>query len=136
MMTENEMIVLCFGGSIFLIILVLATVCVWKWPEWKAQHEQHKKQVEEEYAKEPEYKFINARVLTKSVSAYYASFRQPKQLYECKIVFLTETGEEKEVYVSKEVFESIEENQEGTLVTVNGNFFDFGDGEEIEGENV
>jgi hypothetical protein len=46
--------------------------------------------------------------------------------------FLLENGEEREYYVSKEIFDKVEEGQESTLVLLNGMFFYFGEGEEIE----
>ena len=51
-------------------------------------------------------------------------------------IYLTsqfEDGEEKEVAVPQESFEKISVGDEGTLVMLNGAFFAFGDGEEIEG---
>jgi len=128
-MTESDWIILI---SVVVGVAILIPVIVYSIKEGRKAEQIRRKQIEEEYAKEPEYEFINARVLTKSSSSYYASFRQPKLITECKVVFLTETGEEKEFFVSKEFYQSIEENQEGTLVTVNGNLFDFGDGQEIE----
>ena len=128
-MTESDWIILI---SIVVGIAILTPVIVYSIKEGRKAEQIRRKQIEEEYAKEPEYEFVKARVLTKKASSYYASFRQPKRIDECKVVFLTETGEEKEFFVSKEFYQSIEENQEGTLVTVNGNFFDFGDGQEIE----
>ena len=128
-MTESDWIILI---SVLVGVVSILLVLVYSIRASIKEERIRRKQIEEEYAKEPEYEFVQARVLTKSSSSYYASFRQPKLITECKVVFLTETGEEKEFFVSKEFYQSIEENQEGTLVTVNGNLFDFGDGQEIE----
>ena len=48
--------------------------------------------------------------------------------------FRLENGEEREYYVSKELFDRVKEGQESTLVLLNGMFFDFGEGEDIDGE--
>ena len=50
---------------------------------------------------------------------------------EFYVTFKTENDEEIEYPVRQEIWEGIAEYQEGTLVLVNGNFFDFGDGQEI-----
>lgn len=48
------------------------------------------------------------------------------------VTFLTDEGETKEFAVSEEMFQKCTPNATGMLVTVDGKFFDFGDGEEIE----
>ena len=48
------------------------------------------------------------------------------------VTFLTDDGEAKEYAVSEEMYQKCTPNATGMLVTVDGNFFDFGDGEEIE----
>ena len=48
------------------------------------------------------------------------------------VTFLTDDGETKEYTVSEEMYQKCTPNATGTLVTVDGKFFDFGDGEEIE----
>lgn len=56
---------------------------------------------------------------------------------EYYITFLTDDGETVEHEVTETVFEKCAESDTGMLVTVEGKFFDFGDGEEIEeGENT
>ena len=47
------------------------------------------------------------------------------------ITFLTENGEA-EHEVTKEMFDRLAEGDSGMLVTVEGNFFDFGDGQNME----
>lgn len=51
------------------------------------------------------------------------------------ITFKLDDGSEVEYPVTEELFQKTSENQSGTLVTVNGNFFDFGDGEDVDPEN-
>ena len=138
-MTTEEIIML-IGGSILMLTFIVAiiVVCVVKWPQWKEREQQRQAKLEEEYAKEPEYVFQNATVLSKRKSVYYQpSLRMmilPEHGEQCYATFLIENGETVEYPVWEELWQKLEENQEGTLVTVNGNFFDFGDGEEVEEE--
>ena len=46
-------------------------------------------------------------------------------------VFLTDDGERLTYEVPEDVYVSLSEDQTGTLVILNGKFFDFGDGEDI-----
>lgn len=53
------------------------------------------------------------------------------------VAFLTDNGERIEHEVSKEMFEKCIEGDTGMLVTVEGKFFDFSDGEDVEeGEKI
>ena len=135
-MTTEE-IILCVSGMAFIVALII--VCIVKWPQWQEKERQRRAKLEEEYAKEPEYVFQNAKVLSKRKSIYYQpSLRMmvlPEHGEQCYVTFLIESGETVEYGVREELWIELEENQEGTLVTVNGNFFDFGDGTDLE-ENV
>ena len=93
-----------------------------------------RQKVEKEYEREPEYEFEQAQVIERKKLVYYAGVKMPKQIVECKVVFLLERGATMTCYLREEIFDKIKDNQRGTLVTVNGNFFDFGEGEEIEAE--
>lgn len=94
-----------------------------EWEEW------------EESKKEPEYAFFNAKVVGARKYVYHktelAMPMLPMQVDEYYATFRLETGEEIEYKISEELFFTLVEGEEGTLVTVNGNFFDFGSGEEI-----
>ncbi|MBE6563006.1 MAG: DUF2500 domain-containing protein [Ruminococcaceae bacterium] len=75
---------------------------------------------------------VRARVLSKEVGGYYSGTHQTPTYHTVfTVTFLTDAGETKEFNISKETFERIRENQYGLLLTINGNFFDFGDGEDI-----
>lgn len=63
---------------------------------------------------------------------YISELNIPRSVTEYFITFLLETGEERELSLSQEMFEKIEEGQESTLVLLNDMFFDFGEGEPIE----
>lgn len=117
-------------------IIGLVGFLIWYYPKAKRQEELRRKKVEEEYEKEPEYDFVKAKALKKRKEFYYVSnINIPRSQEDYFVTFLTQTGEEKEYPVGKDTYDEIQENQEGELVTVNGNFFYFGDGEEVAEEN-
>jgi hypothetical protein len=124
-------------------IIIVGAIVWWFiacYPKEKEKHLQKQEKLEEECQQAPEYAFIQAKVLLKKKGGYYQSELRmpalPNWIDEQSIVFLTEKGEEVEYPVRLEVFKRIEEGQEGTLVTVNGNFFDFGEGEDVSDEDV
>lgn len=80
--------------------------------------------------KEPAY-FDNTRVEKKGIRSRSEGLHQPQCIVEYGVLFVTESGEEKFFLVRKEVFDDLKEGQVGTLVIINGKFFDFGHGEEM-----
>ena len=137
-MTAEEydlIIVIAVTVGLLIIIAVLAYSIKVGIREEKLRRQK----VLEEYEKEPEYSFVDARVISKKKTTYYQTELRmptlPAQKLECIVTFLTEEEETLEFYVREEIFDNIEENQEGTLVTVNGNFFDFGDGQDLDEGN-
>ena len=95
------------------------------------QERLRREKVLEEYEKQPEYAFCQATVLESKKVVYYTGVNISRQVAECTVVFQTEEGEKLKFQLREEVFDRLEKGQKGTLVTVNGNFFDFGDGEEV-----
>lgn len=86
----------------------------------------------EEDVSAPEGEFRRATVAAKNAEIVYTSrsARQPEHHIAYTVVF--RIGAEEERYeVDREVFESLYEGQTSTLVTVNGIFFDFGEGKDI-----
>ncbi len=76
--------------------------------------------------------FENTKVLKKGIrSVNVGSLKQPKSIIEFGVLFLTAANEEMFFLVSEETFNRIEEEQCATLVIVNGQFFDFGEGEDV-----
>ena len=128
-MTESDWIILI---SVVVGIAILTPVIVYSIKEGRKAEQIRRKHIEEEYAKEPEYEFTQAKVLSKRKDSYYVGIKLSRLVEEYWIYFITEDGVETGYQVREDVFHAIEENQEGTLVTVNGNLFDFGDGQEIE----
>lgn len=73
-----------------------------------------------------------AKVIFKRIDKHYeGSYKMPTYVEDYYVTFLTENGVETELSVFVEAFDAITIGQEGTLVTLDGKFFDFGDGEEI-----
>ena len=74
---------------------------------------------------------VGARVISKDFESKVNGTKYVRHSSSFFVTFLTDDGEEKEFKVTRELFDRLYEDQTGTLVTVNGNFFDFGDGEEM-----
>ena len=74
---------------------------------------------------------VGARVISKDFESKVNGTKYVRHSSSFFVTFLTDDGEEKEFMVTRELFDRLYEDQTGTLVTVNGNFFDFGDGEEF-----
>ena len=133
-MTEGELYALLFLIGGLLIGLLLFFYFLFEYPKDKERERLRREKVLEDYEKEPEYLFTQAKVLAKEKKAYYVGVKLPKLVEEYSIRLLTEEGGERNYRVREEVYSRIEKGQEGTLVTVNGNFFDFGDGTDITKE--
>ena len=133
-MTDEELFALIFLIGGLLIGLLLFFYFLFEYPKDKERERLRREKVLEEYEKEPEYLFTQAKILSKEKQAYYVGVKLPKLVEEYSIRLLTEEGEERNYRVREEVYSRIEKGQEGTLVTVNGNFFDFGDGTDITDE--
>lgn len=85
---------------------------------------------EDELLHEPDAK--NAVVLSKRTDGHYeGSHLQPKYINDYYVTFMIDGEKETEYSVFEESYDRIFVGQSGTLITVNGEFFDFGDGEEI-----
>ncbi len=134
LMSETTFLTLMF--IIPVVIGVIALICyfIFQYPKDKAKNEARKQAFYEECEKELEYDFKPARVLSKYKNSYYVGIKLSRMVEEYWINLLIEDGTETSYQVSQEMYERIEEGQEGTLVTVNGNFFDFGDGEDVPPE--
>ncbi len=78
---------------------------------------------------------VDAVVLSKRIDGEWTGgFQTPQYETGYFVSFLTDDGKTKEYRVGEELFQTITEGQSSTLVTVNGVFFGFGDGEEIQTE--
>lgn len=84
---------------------------------------------------EPETQFFDAIVKSKRIYEQFVggvSVTTPVGLFRYFTTFLLENGEEIECEISQEWYEKIVEDQSGVLVIISGNFFSFGEGENIE----
>ena len=132
-------------GTIIAVIIGVGVIAIWIIMGFALKKDMAKERIRrekvlEEYEQEPEYAFVNARVISRKKTTFYQTELRmptlPAQNLECIVTFLTEKGESLEFQIREEIFDRIQEDQEGTLVTVNGNFFDFGDGEDITNEEM
>jgi hypothetical protein len=82
---------------------------------------------------EPTAEFFDATVSSKRIyKRFVGEVRMQRAVYEYFVTFVLENGEEREYEVGQEWYEKIGEGETATLVLVNGNFFSFGEGEELE----
>lgn len=88
-------------------------------------------QMEEESFDLPEPIAKTARVMEKRFASDVIGTKSVKQVSSYYVTFFTEDGETVEYAVPREIFLQIEKGEERTLVTIGGQFFDYGDGEDL-----
>ena len=138
-MTDFEIIALSVGILVLILGIFLFIYIKYLYPKENEAMRIREQQKEEEYKRifetEPEYIFKQAKIVDMRNHVSYltnlANPAMPSKLDEYFVTFLNEDGEEKEYPVSQEFFYNVVKGEEGTLITVNGNFFDFGDGVDI-----
>lgn len=84
---------------------------------------------------EPETQFVEATVKEKRIYQKFitgVSVTTPVGLFQYFATFQLENDEEVEYEIGQQWYEKIEKAQTGQLVLINGNFFSFGEGEDIE----
>lgn len=82
---------------------------------------------------DPTAEFFDATAKSKRIyKRFVGEVRMQRSVYEYFVAFLLENGKECEYEVGQEYYEKIEEGETGTLVLISGNFFSFGEGEELE----
>ena len=84
---------------------------------------------------EPKAEFLQATVKSKRIYERFegkVSVRALVGVFQYFVTFVLEDGREVEYQIAQDLYEKLQTEQTGTLVLVNGNFFDFGDGEEME----
>ncbi len=132
-------IIIVIGGVCLLIVFALFAKLFYT----EIQREKSKKQasVEEMHRLEeaealPEPILRNARVIDKRFESDVMGTRSVRQVSSYFVTFFTEDGETVEYDVPREIFLQIEKGQESTLVTLDGKFFDFSDGEDASTEET
>ena len=127
-----------YGGSGFFVVAFIAFLLVLamvkQYQKTKAQNKELEEELESEYELSP-VDAVNAVVLNKDILMEKNVISPEKIVRTHKLIynvqFSTENRDIVEYDVPQELFEKIFVGQKGTLATVNGEFFDFGDGEEI-----
>ena len=77
----------------------------------------------------PEPEAYPARVVDmRAVTGNIGGHNRPKTGMSFLVTFLTDDGERREYPVPEELYVTLDVDQTGTLVILNGGFFDFGDG--------
>ena len=90
--------------------------------------------IDEQIFSEPDPEPVSeyARITAKRMEeAYSGTPKMPKYKLLYIVTFLTDDNDIKEFSVSEETFNRLSEQQTGMLITIDSNFFDFGNGEEI-----
>ena len=129
-------IVLAFGVIISIIGIIKITTLLVDYFKVRNPMEPEKEHIREEALEECEketgYSFCLAKIVRKRKYVYnkmaWAVLMRAQFVEENYITFLLDSGEEKEYLVPEMLFDNVVENEEGTLITLNGNFFDFGEG--------
>lgn len=109
------------------------------WVELKAFLEKVEENMDSEepvyQIEEPKAEFLQATVKSKRIYERFegkVSVQTLVGVFEYFVTFVLEDGREVEYQIGQELYEKLQTEQTGMLVLVNGRFFDFGDGEEIE----
>lgn len=89
-------------------------------------YKERKKQLNELLAEEESItENVKASIISKECYIEYKGIKYPKHTVVYKIIFSTEKKENIKYTVSETLYNSLNEGDNGTLVTINGNFFDF-----------
>ena len=122
------------------IVCIIAMVCslIFFIVDRKKATKQYREDIEamEEDTSEPEPVFVEATAVAKSAEILIKGTRTVSSERCFIVTFATENGERIELEVTEEAYCRIEKGQTGLLMTVNGSFIDFGEGQDIaEQEN-
>ena len=132
----NDCIVISKGNT---CVLQKELLVEGDWEELKALLKKVKESLDTEepmyQIEEPETEFFEATVKGKRIYEKFVhrvSIHVAEGVFQFFVTFQLENDEEMEFEIGQEWYEKLEKGQTGTLVLVGGNFFDFGDGEEME----
>ena len=132
MILSNIKVFAIIGGFIIVIIAFMLWVLV-SHNAWRKKAENTKEDGGDIW-QEPEEKVIGARVLEKEIRDFHTGYKMPEYHIQYLVKFLMDEGNGVVYEVHEEVFNRINEGDTGNLVTLSGNFFDFGSGEEVSEE--
>lgn len=116
------------AGSVVIAILAFALVGALTWffirPALKGTQTA---EMDDDSDSMPEPEFVSATVLKKEIAEYKGGSRNPSYKMAFEVLFLTEDGKKMVFEVPEELYASITEGQSGRLMTIGGNFLDFGE---------
>lgn len=81
---------------------------------------------------EPLVEFFDAYVKDKNFDHYVSGIQTAKSILNFIVTFETTDGKIFNFHLNQDWFEQLQIGQKGVLMTINGNFGDFGNGEEIK----
>ena len=84
------------------------------------------------YKTEPLVEFFDAYVKDKNFDHYVSGIQTAKSILNFIVTFETTDGKIFNFHLNQDWFEHLQIGQKGVLMTINGNFGDFGNGEEIK----
>ena len=84
----------------------------------------------------PALEAFEAKVIAKKMESLVNGTNVSMRAVEFILIFETSEGEKKSFIVDRKRFDSVNEGDEGTLVLLGGEIFDFGEGEEIVEETA
>ena len=117
-------IILIIIGVVFVVLVIVG---FYDWYQRRKMYEKLDDPIEESPAVA-----IGAVVMSKRANIQnMGGPKYPHSTLCCYATFSTDAGEMVEYSIPQEVYNSVKENNYGTLVTVEGKFFAFGDGEVI-----
>ncbi len=122
-------ILAAIGVGFVSFVIISSIVKTKKYLKGDSKEDSSDEETLEEVYEEPEMNVIGAVVLGKQSIMW--SLGKSHSL-EFKVTFMTDNGETVEMNVPQDVYAEIYESQTGDLVTANGNFFYFGQGESVE----
>ena len=115
-----------FGGMLLLSVPILLFFGMIIW-HCVSTHKNNKRLLAEmdKYADGPELDEIGARIIAKACSTRTYGTKTTQMRREFTVTFRTDMGEERRFSVQEEFYLSVDEGDEGTLATLNGNFYGF-----------
>jgi len=117
-------IILIIIGAVFVALVIAG---IYDWQRNRKMYEKLDDPIEEIPAVA-----IGAVVVSKRANIQnMGGAKYPHSKLCCYATFSTDAGETVEYSIPQEVYNLIKENDYGTIVTVDGNFFAFGDGEVV-----
>lgn len=120
----SEIICMAFVILVLLLWGICSVRAVCAFVSERRDQKERIKKIEAEEPKSLDFISVEARVFDKKIEKHYLGRGRGFE-YRFFITFLTHADDNFEYQVSEDVFAHIDAQQKGTLMTVNGHFFDF-----------